>query len=128
MGHDELTDRARQAAKNPARVPQRMMYTLYGLHIADGLDRSTLEEDPGPCRNDGRVGVFWAGVPDKPMTFLAVKWSSIWPGEYVFHSGERPNATKFERDLWNRELQAAAEWLGAEIVEGPGWFTIPSEG
>ena len=49
-------------------------------------------------------------------------------GRSRFTGGGFRNATKFERDFWNQELRATAEWHGAEIIEGPGWFTIPSEG
>lgn len=106
----------------------RTVYTIYGLRVADDSNPLLLEEDPGQCLNNGEVGVFRAGVYDHNMTFLAVKWTTVPAGEYVYHSGEKPNASRFERDRWNDDLRAVADRLGLTVVEEPGWYTIPSEG
>lgn len=105
----------------------RTVYSIYGVQLSDDTDWALLEEDPGRCLNNGEPGLLRAGAYDKHMTFLALTWEKIEPGEYVYHSGEQPNASKFERDRWNDDLRAEADRLGLDIVEGPGWFTIPSE-
>jgi len=105
------------------------VYAIYGLRLGrfnDDLFR--LDEDPGACLNDGEVGYITAGVRGNHMLFLALKWDRIPPGEYVYHSGESANASKFERDRWNSDLRAAADRLGLEVIGEPGWYTIPSEG
>lgn len=104
------------------------VYTVYGLHLADNADVKLLAEDPGFCPNDGAtVGLLMAGTAAQPAAFLVLNWTKVPPGEYVFHSGEGPNANKFARDRWNSDLRAEADRLGVEIIAGPGWFTIPSE-
>jgi hypothetical protein len=131
MERDELTTRAvwgRAHHLEETMPAHRTVYAIYGLRVADGSDRLALEEDPGHCLNNGSVGAFWAGAYDKHMTFLAVSWCSKWPGEYVYHSGEYPNENKFVRDRWNSDLRATADRLGLQVIEEPGWFTIPSEG
>lgn len=104
------------------------VYTIYGLRVADDTDPIRIEEELGQCTNDGNPGVFWAGAYDNNMTFLAVSWSSVQPGTYVYHSGEKPNEHLFVRDRWNSDLRAAADRLGLTVIEEPGWYTIPSEG
>lgn len=105
----------------------RTLYKIYGVRLADGTDWWPLEDDPGHCLNNGTVGVFRAGAYNKHMTFLALNWEGVEAGEYVFHSGIHAVAPKFERDRWNDDLHAVVDRLGLEVVEGPGWFTIPSE-
>lgn len=106
---------------------QRTTYSIYGIRLPDDTDGHALEELTGQCTNDGAVGVFWAGAHDRDMTFLALRWTEIEPGNYVYHSGDGPNASRFTREQWNSQLRDAAARLGVEIVEGPGWFTIPDE-
>lgn len=105
----------------------RTVYTIYGLRVPDNTDRVRIEEELGQCINDGQPGVFWAGAYDRDMTFIAVSWSSVQPGEYVFHSGEQPNEHIFVRNRWNSDLRAAADRLGLKVTGEPGWYTIPSE-
>lgn len=105
----------------------RTIYTIYGLRINDDADQFLLEEDPGHCLNDGAVGFFHAGAHDKHMNFLAIRWSKLQAGEYAYHSGEQANASKFVRDRWNDDLRAVADRLGLDVLEAPGWYTIPSE-
>lgn len=119
MTHNELIHSAAYM-RGPTNT-DRTVCALYGVRIRSDSDRELLEEDPGFCLNNGQVGVFWRGGT---MTFLAVSWTQT---EYVYHSGEYPNAPKIERDGWNSDLRAMADRLGVDIVEGPGWFTIPSE-
>lgn len=108
---------------------------FYGVRIPDDTDWLALEDDPGQISYNGdtnvyggRVGYLMAGAYDADMMFLAINWQHIEPGGYVYHSGEKPNANKFERDRWNDDLRAMADHLGVEIIEGPGWFTVPDEG
>jgi len=108
---------------------------FYGVRIPDDTDWMALDEDPGQCHNngdtsvyDGKIGYLMAGAYDADMKFLAVNWKHIEPGQYVLHSGKYPNAHKFDRDRWNDDLAAEAERLGLEIIDGPGWFTLPDEG
>ena len=103
------------------------VYSIYGLRLHDDTDQVLLAEDPGPCRNDSTVGYVRAGALGRHMTFLAIWYKHVKPGDYVLHSGEQPNASKFVRDQWNSELRAVCDRLAYQIVEGPGWFTIPSE-
>lgn len=124
MGHDETI--------TGAMIGQRQMsgitvYAIYGLRLADDTDWYALEEDPGHCLNNGTVGYFRVGAHKKRMTFLATQWAPVEPGKYVYHSGEKPNAHKFERDRWNSDLRAVADRLGLDVVEEPGWYTIPNE-
>lgn len=106
---------------------QRSVYAIYGVRLADDTDRTALEEDPGHCANDGAVGAFWAGEYDNDMVFLALRWARVEPGGYVFHSGEQANALLSTRERWNADLRAVADRINAEIVEGPGWFTVSDE-
>jgi hypothetical protein len=106
----------------------RTVKEIYGLRVPDETDWLLLDEDPGQCCNNGQVGYFRAGAYDRNMMFLALRWREVAPGDYTYHSGEKPNASKFVRDHWNSDLRAEADRLGLEIIEGPGWFTIPSEG
>jgi hypothetical protein len=108
-------------------MTQRSVYAIYGVRVPDDTDGFVVEDDIGQCRNDGAVGVFWAGAHDRNMTFLALRWKEIEPGEYTHHSGVHANASLTDRDRWNDDLRAAADHLNLEIVEGPGWFTILSE-
>jgi hypothetical protein len=124
MGNDELID-FQLAGRGP--VMNVTVYAIFGIRVSDETDPFQLEEEIGQCLNNGEVGAFWAGARDKNMTFLARSWDTIPVGEYVFHHGEKPNMTKFERDHWNDQLRSTAERLGLTIVDGPGWFTIPSE-
>lgn len=108
---------------------------FYGVRVPDDTDWLALDEDPGPCRNNGgteayngQVGYTKAGAYDQDMMFLCINWKHVEPGEYILHSGEKPNANKFERDRWNDDLRAEADRLGLEIIDGPGWFTMPDEG
>lgn len=126
MGHDETTTRMILSGGQPVST-YRTVYSIYGLRVADDTDRVRIEEELGQCINDGQPGVFWAGAHDRPMTFLAVKWSSVQPGEYVFHSGEQPNEHLFVRNRWNSDLRASADRLGLDVTGEPGWYTIPSE-
>jgi hypothetical protein len=105
----------------------RTMYHIYGVRVPDDTDWSAMEEDIGQCLNNGEVGVFRAGAYNRHMIFLAREWTKIEPGELVCHSGVIPQAPKWQRDRWNHDLFAAADQFGLEIVQGPGWFTIPSE-
>lgn len=106
----------------------RTVISIYGIRICDDTDWLALDNDPGQCRNSGQVGYIRAGAYDRQMMFLALRWKHVEPGEYILHSGERPNANKFERDRWNSDLHAEADRLGLEIIDGPGWFTMPDEG
>lgn len=126
MSHDETTTHTILCG-GPQVSTYRTVYAIYGLRVHDGTDRVRIEEELGQCTNDGQPGVFWAGAYDHPMTFLAVSWSSVQPGAYVFHSGEKPNEHRFTRDRWNSDLRAAADRLGLEVTGEPGWYTIPSE-
>lgn len=134
MGNDELTT-YQLAGREPKLSISISVTHFYGVRVPDDTAWLALEEDPGQCRNNGdtnvyggQIGYLQAGAYDQDMTFLAINWKHIEPGEYVFHSGEYPNANKFERDRWNDDLRAEADRLGLEIVEGPGWFTLPDEG
>lgn len=147
MSHDELTTHAilwRGCAadlyiedevpqylhhpKGPAMSISRTVTHFYGVRVPDDTDWLALEDDPGHCLNNGEVGVFRAGAYDKHMVFLAREWRRIEPGEYVFHSGVHAVAPKFERDRWNDDLTTVADRLGLDIIDGPGWFTMPDEG
>lgn len=108
-------------------MTDRTLYALYGLRVADDTDWRALQNDPGHCLNNGDVGFVLAGAYDRHMTFLATEWVRKVPGELVFHSGERPNADKFERDRWNSDLRAMADRLGLEVIGEPGWYTILDE-
>jgi hypothetical protein len=125
MGHDELTTHF--TLERIIMGIQRTVYHLYGVRLADDTDWFPLEEDPGHCLNNNEVGLFRAGAYDQHKTYLAREWTRIEPGEWVFHSGIHAVAPKFERDRWNDDLLAVTDRLGLEVVEGPGWFTIPSE-
>lgn len=104
------------------------VYAIYGLRLErPGTDLFLLDEDPGACLNDGRVGYITAGARGNHMIFLAVKWDRIPTGEYVFHSGEKPNEHRFTRERWNGELRAVVDRLGLTAAGEPGWYTIPSE-
>jgi hypothetical protein len=139
MSHEETSDitayeryrnaRMTENAVFGGRLIETIVYTIYGVRLADDTlhNIDALEEDPGHCLNNGSPGIFRAGAYGKHMPFLAISCSRVVPGEYVFHSGEKPNASKFERDRWNDDLRDTADRLGLDIVEGPGWFTIPSE-
>jgi hypothetical protein len=105
------------------------VYAIYGLRVERFKgDLFRLDDDPGMCVNDGNVGYITAGKRGQHMLFLAVKWDRIPTGEYVFHSGEKPNEHIFVRDRWNSDLRATADRIGLEITGEPGWYTIPSEG
>ena len=108
-------------------MTQQSVYKIYGVRVPDDTDGLIVEDDIGQCRNDGAVGVFWAGAYDNNMTFLALRWKELEPGEYTHHSGVHANASLTDRDRWNDDLRAMADHLGLEIVEGPGWFTIFDE-
>lgn len=103
------------------------MYRLYGLRLPDSTDWEFIENDPGHCLNNGSVGAFRAGRFGQEMKFLALNWFTVELGDLVFHSGEGPNEQKFIRDRWNDDLRAVAERLGLEVLQGPGWYTLPSE-
>jgi hypothetical protein len=105
----------------------RTVYAIYGVRLADGIDRALLDEELGYCLNNGQVGWTHLGAHDKHATYLITEWDTKEAGEEVYHSGEYPNADKFARDRWNDDLRAAADLVGGEIVQGPGWFTILSE-
>lgn len=99
------------------------IYALYGIQVPDDTDWSRVD-DPGQCMNNGEVGSFCVRVGDGHKSYLVTEWSKKDLGEHVFHSGEKPNASKFARDRWNDDLRAVADQLGLPIVEGPGWITV----
>ena len=99
------------------------VYALYGIQVPDDTDWTALD-DPGQCLNNGEVGSFRVPVKDGHQNFLVNSWEKKDTGEHVYHSGEVPNAHKFERDRWNNALRAMAARLGLDIVEGPGWITV----
>lgn len=98
------------------------VYALYGIRVPDDTDWSRID-DPGQCLNNGEVGSFRVRVKDGFHHYLVNRWEKKDIGEYVYHSGEVPNASRFERDRWNDDLRAEADRLGLPIVEGPGWIT-----
>jgi hypothetical protein len=102
--------------------------SFYGLRVQDDADWEELDESIGQCSNNGVVGYLQAGACDQDMTFLALWWRHVEPGEYVLHSGERPVASEEQRREWNDQLRAVAQRLGLEVVDGPGWFTMPDVG
>lgn len=103
-------------------------YTIYGMLVDPGdLTFAELKDDPGQCANNGRAGYFQAGRYGNAMTFLALNWREVEPGEYVMHPGDRPHATKEDRNRWNEALRKEADRLELRVVDGPGWFTIPDE-
>lgn len=103
-------------------------YTIYGLRVDPG-ERTfvELEEEVGQVTNNGEVGYFQAGVYDANMTFLALTVKRVEPGDYVMHPGERPSANQADRDKWNHALRIRARELGMQVIDGPGWFTIPDQ-
>lgn len=106
---------------------QRSVYEIYGLRLADDTDRAALEEKTGQCLNNGQPGVFWAGVYDADMTFLALTWRELEVGAYTFHPGDRPSEHPDVTRGWNERLRVAAMRLGLHITGGPGWFTVFDE-
>lgn len=118
MNHDEFT--VRDVLADQLSDVHKHVFAIYGLRIRSDTNQVLLDEDPGFCLNDGSVGYFRA----RGMVFLVNQWDRV---EYVFHSGIHAVAPKFERDRWNDDLRAVSDRLGLDIVEGPGWFTIPSE-
>lgn len=118
----------------------RTVTHFYGVRVPDDTDWTPLEEDPGQCRNNGgdevlrpeiyhdKMGYLTAGAYNRNMVFLALNWKHIEPGEYVLHDGVHAVAPKFLRDRWNDDLRALADRLGLEIIDGPGWLTMPDEG
>lgn len=127
MNHDETTTQHILEGRTAMGI-YKTIYHLYGVQLADDNNRFALEEDPGHCLNNGTVGAFWAGAYGKHHTYLALWWEKKEAGDVIFHSGIHAVAPKFQRDNWNSDLQAVADRLGLDIVEGPGWFTIPHEG
>lgn len=103
-------------------------YDIYGLRVDPG-DKTfvELDEEIGQVANDGTVGYFQAGAYDRNMTFLALTWREVKPGDYAMHPGDRPHASAADRAKWNSALRASAEKLGLRVLDGPGWFTIPAE-
>jgi hypothetical protein len=104
------------------------VYAIYGIQVQDGASWRDLDQMVGPCMNDGKIGWIHLGARGRHDTYLIIKWTTKEPGEPVWHSGEAPNADKTHRDRWNGDLRTAAHRLGLEIVNGPGWCTVASEG
>lgn len=104
-----------------------VIYSIYGVRLADTVDVSALEDDPGHCLNDGSVGFMRAGAWDQYMSFLAIRCETRQPGDYDYHSGEGPNEQRFIRDRWNSDLLAVVDRLGLTLINRPGWFTIYGE-
>jgi hypothetical protein len=99
------------------------VYAFYGVRVPDDTDWSRID-DPGQCLNNGDVGSFTVPVRDGQQSYLVLSWEKKDIGECVYHSGEVPNASKFERDRWNDDLRAVADRLGLPILQGPGWITV----
>lgn len=107
---------------------KRTCYTIYGLRVDPGEKSFVeLDEEIGQVTNNGQVGYFQAGAYDNNMTFLALAWKEVEPGEYVMHPGDRAHATEEDRAERNGKLRDAAEKLKLRVIDGPGWFTIPDE-
>lgn len=103
----------------------RSTYSIYGVHV-DDANWLALEEDPGQCCNDGAVGYFTAGRYDDSMTFLAVRWEEVEPGQYKMVD-PLEDADNPLIPWWNGALLTCAERLGLNVLAGPGWFVIPDE-
>lgn len=104
------------------------VYAVYGIQVPDDTSWSMLDEEVGHCLNDGQVGWIHLGALGHHETYLIIGWDTKPPGDPVWHSGEKPNADKWQRDHWNAELRAVADRLGLDIINGPGWCTVASEG
>lgn len=101
-------------------------YHIYGVLVDPGEQHYyDLEDAIGQCVNDGSVGTFRAGEYDNHMTFLALSWRRVEPGDYVLHPGDRAHAPEEDRNRWNTALRRKAEALNVRVLDGPGWFTIP---
>jgi hypothetical protein len=101
-------------------------YVIYGVRIDDDSDWLALDEDPGQCSNDGKVGYFSAGAYDNDMYFLAVSWEELEPGKYKvvspFDEGDAPCYPQ-----WNKLLVATVDRLGLKDLDEPGWYLIHDE-
>lgn len=104
------------------------VYAIYGVQIQDGASWPMLDEEVGHCLNNGEVGWMHLGAHGRHDTYLVTEWTTKPAGDPVWHSGEQPNASKFQRDRWNSNLRDVADRLGLEIINGPGWCTVLSEG
>lgn len=103
-------------------------YAIYGVRISDSTDWTTLEEDPGQCRNNGLVGYFRAGRRDREMMFLAMKVEEIDEGQYILITRDSMFNERKSQAHWNDALTLAIGKLGLYAVAGPGWFFVVDEG
>lgn len=106
---------------------QRSNYILYGARIRDDTDWFALEDDLGQCCNNGEVGCFRGGAYDRHMMFLAVTWQRTEPGQYTVITAGDMHESRRQRDVWDAALMNTADRLGLAVLDGPGWFMLPSE-
>lgn len=101
-------------------------YVLYGVRIPD-MSWEELEDAVGQWKERGEIGYFQAGRHDCQMTFLASFTDEIPCGQYHIITAERIHAERKWRSAWDDSLITVARKLGLTIIDGPGWYFVPSE-
>jgi hypothetical protein len=92
-------------------------YVIYGVRIPD-MDW----QDPR-----GKVGYFQGGLHDRELTFLVTYRDDVPCGQYYIITAERIHAERKWRKAWDDNLVTVARDLGVTIIDGPGWYFVPSE-
>lgn len=105
-------------------MSENSFYAIYGVRINDDADWLALEEDPGQCANDGKVGSFMAGRKDEDMYFLAVRWEELTVGQYRTFI---PGVVDPRTEEWDKVLLATVDRLGLKDLDKPGWYFISDE-
>lgn len=101
-------------------------YVFYGIRVPD-VGWEELEKNIGQWQARGEIGYFQAGLHDREMTFLVSFRDNIPCGQYYIFTAERIHAERKWRTAWDDGLITTARKLGLTLIDGPGWYFVPSE-
>jgi hypothetical protein len=101
-------------------------YVIYGVRIPD-MDWQDLEDSVGQWDTRGKVGYFQGGLHDRELTFLVTYRDDVPCGQYYIITAERIHAERKWRRAWDDNLVTVSRDLGVTIIDGPGWYFVPSE-